>query len=479
MDDQSQFLKMLADIVGPQQVLTECEDKGRYLTDTLGYYTGEAIAVVRPANTQEVAAIAAKCNAHDVSITAQGGNTGLAGGSVPTSAKPAILLSLERMRNIREINANARTATVEAGVVLAQLHEAALEHGLMFPLFFGARGSCTIGGNLATNAGGSNVVRYGNTRELCFGIEAVMADGTIVDDLSGLRKDNTGYDLRHLLIGSEGTLGIITAAVLKLVPAPKVRATAFLETRDLATALDLLNAVQDATGGLVEAFEYMPGNLVDTLCEHCADIRQPLTKRAETGILLEIASTRVEDAATRPDGMVPLVETLGEILAKFIEQDLILDAVLATSEQQRMNLWHMRESTYEAVKEESKHVTLDISLPLDRIVDFMSDLDRDLEHQDLRQITVSHLGDGNLHCAILPNRGDDYDAERIAVAENGAYDLVQKYSGSMAAEHGIGQSRRDMLRHRKNPGALSTMTLIKKALDPNNILNPGKVLSVN
>ena len=309
----------LKDIVGDENVLTSDQDKTGYTTDWTERYRGDAIAVVRPANTGEVSQVVKLCAASGVAVVPQGGRTGLCGGGVPISGQTSVIVSLVRMNAIRSIDPAGRTAIAEAGVVLEALHEQALEHDLIFPLMFGAKGSCTIGGNLSTNAGGSNVVRYGNTRELCIGIEAVLPDGSVINALTGLRKDNTGYDLKDLLIGAEGTLGIITAAVFKLFPKPAVRATAFLSAPSLGSAIEILNVIQDRTGGAVEAFEYMPEPAVDVICRIFPDIRPPLQGAVETGILLEVASTRPSDAREMEDGSTRFQNDLMDILGELME----------------------------------------------------------------------------------------------------------------------------------------------------------------
>ena len=473
---EAAFLDALACKLGAGRILTDPSDMAGYLTDWTGTYHGEAVAVLRPWSTAEVAEIVKICATHRVPITPQGGNTGLSGGGVPFRGRPSVLLSLARMQAIREINPVARTATIEAGVVLETLHAAAGEADLIFPLTFGAKGSCTVGGNLATNAGGSNVVRYGVTRELCLGIEAVLADGTIINGLSGLRKDNTGYDLRHLLIGSEGTLGIITAAVVKLFPKPKVRATAFVAAASLEAALKLLNRVQDVSAGLVEAFEYMSADVISLVCEHASNIRQPLDAVAETGVLIEVASSRDSDARPNGDGTTALQAMLEAVLMGAMEDGLVLDATIATSERQREDLWRLRESVLEAIMASGPVRTFDISLPLDRVAEFLARMDHESVSRGFRTLTVGHLGDGNLHYTLSAAREQSWVALPVDELTAIALNLVAQMSGSFSAEHGIGQSKRGELRDWKDPNALAAMEKIKGAMDPDGLLNPGKVL---
>jgi FAD/FMN-containing dehydrogenase len=470
------FMDALASNLDVRRILTDPSDMNGYLTDWTGKYRGDAVAVLLPASTAEVAAIVKTCAEHGVAITPQGGNTGLSGGGVPLDGGPSVVLSLARMQVIREVNAAARTATVEAGVVLERLHVAADEAELVFPLTFGAKGSCTIGGNLATNAGGSNVVRYGNARELCLGIEAVLPDGTIVNALSGLRKDNTGYDLRNLLIGSEGTLGVITSAVVKLFRKPRTRATAFVAAANLGAALHLLNRMQDVTGGLVEAFEYMSAEITSLVCEHASNIRQPLATIAETGVLIEIASSRDSDAEPTGDGTTALQALLQAVLMETLEEGLILDAAIASSERQRHDLWRLRESVLEAIMANGPARFLDISLPLDRVAEFVTRMDCEAVGRGFQPLTVGHLGDGNLHYSLSAATGQHWVSLPVDEITAMALDLVAEMSGSFSAEHGIGQSKRQELRDRKNPGALAAMRRIKTAMDPRGLFNPGKVL---
>ncbi len=466
----------LRDIVGPENVLTQASDTATYTTDWTQQHTGDAIAVVRPASTDDVSAIVKLCSAAGVAVVPQGGRTGLCGGGVPIAGQPSIILSLTRMNAIRSLDPESRTVVAEAGVVLETLHERALEHGLIFPLMFGAKGSCTIGGNLSTNAGGSNVVRYGNTRELCLGIEAVLPDGSVINALTGLRKDNTGYDLKDLLIGAEGTLGIITAAVFKLFPEPGARATAFLSVASMEAAIRILNTIQDRTGSAVEAFEYMPKQTVDAILAAFPDMRPPLQEPAETGILLEVASSRPADAQVMEDGSIRFQNDLMDILADLIEEGHVFDAMIARSEQQRRDLWRMRESTLEAITRFGPSYHLDISLPLAKIAAFVEEIDTATREMGFLPLTVGHLGDGNLHYALAAAEGSVWEELPLEKAGTIAYAALSRLNGSFSAEHGIGQSKLKVMKKLKEPAQVSVMHAIKKALDPQNIMNPGKLL---
>ncbi len=360
--------------------------------------------------------------------------------------------------------------------MLETLQNAVGEHDLIFPLMFGARGSCMIGGALSTNAGGSNVVRYGSARALCLGIEAVMPDGSIIDTLHGLRKDNTGYDLRDLLIGAEGTLGIITAATLQLFVQPVAQATAFVSLRSLQDAPALLNILQDRTGGAVEAFEYMPEPVVDAICQAFPDTQRPLNGTAETGLLIEVASTRPIDAEETEGGSPRLNADLLSVLADQIESGAVLDGVVATSERQRTALWQMREAVLESITHAGKAYHFDLALPLQNVALFVSNMDAEIAEFGFRTLTIGHLGDGNLHYALAAPGGVDFDSLPLAAARSAVLDRLAAMGGSFSAEHGIGQSKLDLMRLQKQPSQLAALQAIKHALDPKSIMNPGKLV---
>lgn len=457
--------------LGPAQVLTG-QDAAACGSEWTGHYHWQPLAVVRPGSTAEVAAVLRLASAAGVAVVPVGGNTGLNGG---TFAEGALMLSLARMNRIREIRPAARVAVVEAGVVLSQIHEAAAAQGLSFPLTFGAKGSAMVGGFLSTNAGGSNVLRYGNTRALVLGVEAVLADGRVLNLMSALHKDNTGYDLRDLLIGAEGTLGVITAAVLKLVPAPAAFATATVAAPGLDAGLALLNRLQVASGGAVEAFEFMPASYMERLARYRPDLRPPFAKTHPATLLVEIASTMPRDAAPGPDGALPLAALLEEALAEGMASGEVIDAVVARTGAQRRAMWERREAAAEVSLNTAPLVDTDIALPLDGLSPFLAAMTRRLAALDpgSSETVVAHLGDGNLHYTAYPSRDDPalLAAIRAAVAE----ETVSR-GGSFSAEHGIGISKRATMAAHKDPVALDVMRAIKAALDPKGILNPGKVL---
>ncbi len=458
-------------VVGPGQVLTGA-DMNRYARDWMGKYQGTPSAVVRPGSTDEVATCLRVAATHGVPVVPVGGNTGLVGGTMTSGG---LMISLERMNRIRAVKRDARLVVAEAGVVLSRLHEAAEAEGLYFPLWFGARGSATLGGVLSTNAGGSNVLRYGSTRALCLGLEVVLADGRVLDLMGELHKDNSGYDLKDLFIGAEGTLGIITAAVMKLVPAPRAHATATVAARSLGDALVLLNRMQEATGGRVEAFEFMPRTYSERLAVVRPDLGLPFDVTPEVTILIEAATTVPSEATPDADGEVPLVALLETVLAEMLEADLIQDAVLARSEQQRRAMWARREAAAEITLGLTPAVDTDVCLPLDRVEGFLTEALLRLEVLDpgVQTLTVGHLGDGNLHFTVFPTRDDAALKDRVMEVVE---DIVQEMGGSFSAEHGVGLSKLNSMARRKPPVALEVMRALKQALDPDGRMNPGKVV---
>ena len=461
----------LAAVVGAGQVLTGA-DMARYSRDWMGKYEGQPIAVVRPGSTDEVAACLRVAAAHGLPVVPISGNTGLVGG---TMTHGGLMISLERMNRIRALKPEARLVIAEAGVILTRLHEAAEAEGLYFPLWFGARGSAMLGGVLSTNAGGSNVLRYGSTRGLCLGLEVVLADGRVLNLMSELHKDNSGYDLKNLFIGAEGTLGIITAAVMKLVPAPRAYATATVAARSLADALVLLTRMQEATGGRVEAFEFMPRTYSERLRVARPDLGLPFDHIPDVTILIEAATTVPAEATPDGSGEVPLVATLETVLAGMMDSGLITDAVLARNEQQRRAMWARREAAAEICAGLTPVVDTDVCLPLDRVEPFLTRALQRLEALDpgLKSLTVAHLGDGNLHFTAFPTREDDTLKDRVTEVVE---DVVAELGGSFSAEHGVGLSKLNSMSRRKNPVALEVMRSLKQALDPEGRMNPGKVI---
>lgn len=459
----------LEQIVGAAQVLRGT-DMDPYRGDWTGKYHSDPMAVVRPADTAQVSAILKLAHDTGTPVVPAAGRTGLNGGAYADGT--AILLSVERLNTIREIRPEARVAIVGAGVILSQLHDAAEAHDLVFPLTFGAKGSAMIGGALSTNAGGSNVLRYGSTRHLCLGVEVVLADGRVMDLMSELHKDNSGYDLKDLVIGAEGTLGIITAAVLKLAPKPRAYATAMIAAPDLPRALTLLNRLQIATGGAVEAFEFMPRRYIEAHRAKFPDAREPFEAPHEVNVMVEVGALAPRDAVAGEIGSVPIVDYLEEVLAEAMEDGAVLDATVARNEAQRRAMWARREQAAEVNMDGRALVQCDVALPLDNVAPFIDRAHAMLAETDPEadMMYVAHLGDGNIHFTTYPTIADhDAITEKVE-------DIVLSLGGSFSAEHGIGISKRPSMARRKNPVALDVMRAIKAALDPKGILNPGKVL---
>ena len=461
----------LKKVLGDQNVLTGA-DKERYSSDWLGQYSFEPLCVVRPSSTEEVSKVVKLAITFKAKIVPVGGNTGLNGG---TYSDDAISISMERMNKIHEIRLNSKIAIVEAGVILTSLHQVANENDLMFPLTFGARGSATIGGVLSTNAGGSNVLKYGNTRDLVLGVEIVLPSGEIMNLMSELHKDNSGYCLRDLVIGAEGTLGIITQAVLKLFPKPKAYATAMIAVKSLENALSLLNELQDGTGGAVAAYEYMPKRYIQGYMELSSASRKPFQKDYEHLVLVELETTVELFSRSGDDGQVLLSGELESILNKNLNRDIILDAHIAQNEEQRLIMWERREAAAEISLLRTPLINNDIAVPLDKVAKFFTIMEKKLPDLDPEAdvLVVSHLGDGNVHYTVWPSKDDEKHKDKIMEAiEN----VVLKLGGSFSAEHGIGLSKLSSMDRRKDPVALEVMRQIKNAIDPEGIMNPGKVL---
>ena len=465
------LLDTLRTVVGPTQVLTD-GDLTAYELDWRKRFRGKALAVVRPNSSAEVANVVRLCREHHVSLVPQGGNTGLVGGSNPDISGRQILLSLTRMNRVRSIDAANLTMTVEAGCVLQSVQQAAAAQGLLFPLSLAAEGSCTIGGNLATNAGGTQVLRFGSARDLCLGLEVVTAEGQVWDGLTGLRKDNTGYDLRHLYIGSEGTLGVITAATLKLYPQPAAVMTAWATLPSVESAVALLQRAQARLGPGLTGFELMGGFALSLVHHHFPTLAQPLPPSRWT-VLLEQSDTEGEAHARG------LFEGL---LEQAIEDGVISDAAVAESNAQSNAMWHLRESIPLAQSEEGLNVKHDISVPVSRIADFVASTDAALlaAYPGVRLVDFGHLGDGNLHYNVQAPPGDssgDFLRHNEKAINQLVYEAVAAHGGSISAEHGIGSLKRESLIRFKSPVALGLMAQIKQALDPEGLFNPGRVLT--
>lgn len=465
------LLEQFIRIVGQPNVLTKADDVSRYTHENRGVFIGHTPLVLKPANTREVAAIVRLANESGTAIVPQGGHTGHAAGAVPSSSGNEIVVSLERMNQIREIDLKGNTAIVEAGVVLKNLQEAAAEHGRLFPLSLAAEGSCQIGGNIATNAGGTAVLAYGNTRDLVLGLEVVLPSGAIWHGLKRLKKDNTGYDLRDLIIGSEGTLGIITAAVVKLFPKPKGRVTAFCGLKNPETALAFFNRTIEQCGKELTAFELMAALCIKTVTEFADNINSPLSSGHKWYVLAEFSSGRSERDA------IQLAESA---LAGAMDDGLIEDAVIANSLSQSAEIWRLREEMPLSQKSLGGSIKHDISVAVHLLPEFIDEAQKRVEAilPQARFFTFGHMGDGNLHYNVsqpIDMSHDDFAAYRDQISET-VYQLVIELDGSISAEHGIGKIKRELLHASKTNVEIDTMRAIKQALDPNGIMNPGKIV---
>ena len=465
------FLDLCRVAVGASHVLDTDADMHPFLTDWRGRFLGSAQAVIRPGSTQEVMQIVRLCQQFRVPVVPQGGNTGLVAGAVPDCTGRSIVLVLTRLNKIRNIDVINNTMTVEAGCILQTVQEAAAAALRLFPLSLAAEGSCTIGGNLATNAGGTAVLRYGNMRELCLGLEVVTAQGEVWSSLRGLRKDNTGYDLRDLLIGSEGTLGIITAAVIKLFPQPKARVTALAAMASPQAALQLLMLAQTTCGSTLTGFELMSDVCLELVAKHFPHMMPAIPQDHRQYVLVELSDDESEQHAN------DLVENL---FNQAMEQGVVDDAVLATSIAQSEQLWNLREHIPLAQAKEGWNLKHDISLPISQIAAFIEATDALMAAQFPGSTIVNfgHLGDGNLHYNVTPPI--DIGTAELSNWEKQVnhliYDSVDNFKGSFSAEHGVGTLRREEVRHYKSPVEIRLMEAIKQALDPDNLMNPGKVL---
>ena len=470
MSGKSSVIEQLKEAAGPNGFTEDEQEIAPHLVEWRGKYRGQTPLMLKPATTAEVSRILAICNKTRMPIVPQGGNTGLVGGQIPFDSE--ILLSLARMNRIRRMDIEGLSATAEAGVILAELQRAADEAGRYFPLSLAAEGSCTIGGNVSTNAGGVNVLRYGCMRDLVLGLEVVLADGRVLNLTRPLRKDNTGYDLKQLFIGAEGSLGVVTAAVLKLFAKPVERVTCFAAMAEPADAVKLLNHVQSATGGLVSAFELIPRIGVEFVLAHIPQTSEPTTTTSPWYALIEATSgahARLEDV-------------VADALAAAIADGMATDAVLASSEAQRQSLWRLRESLSEAQKVEGASIKHDVSVSVAMIPEFLRRGTAAVERliPGVRPVPFGHLGDGNVHFNFSLPKGGDNEAflERWEDVNRVVHDLVHELGGSIGAEHGIGIMKRDELLRYKTAEEIELMRTLKRTLDPNNILNPGKVVAI-
>lgn len=472
MSNRQDTIAALSAIVGPAACLTEPNETESYTTDYRKLYRGAAIAVVLPAKTDEVSQVVGWCHDNGIKIVPQGGNTSLMGGAVPDSAGDAIILNLRRMSRVLEVDTLNDTMTLQAGVTLSSARSAADQVERLFPLRIGSEGSCQIGGNIATNAGGTAVLRYGNMRDLVLGVEAVLPDGRIFSSLRGLRKDNTGYDLKQLFIGSEGTLGIITAAVLKLMPKPQATTAAFVSVNSPAAAVELLSLAKKMAGPMVTAFELISSDAMNLVCEYLGNTTPPLQGQPTWMVLIEFTSTGSQDA---------LEASLLQVLELGIERELVKDAAVASSLSDVQAFWRIREEISDAQTRTGGSIKCDVSVPLSSIANFIDQAYQAVKSltPESRMVIYGHMGDGNVHFNPLRpahQNAKEFMAAHYEAVTNTVDGLVHQLNGSISAEHGIGVVKRDDLKQYKSCVELELMWQVKRALDPRHLLNPGKML---
>ena len=472
MNDISDRVAALADVAGADAMITDPARTTPMLRDHRALYRGHALAVVAPADVAAVSRVLAFCNDRRIGVVPQGGNTSYCGGATPDASSSQVLLSLARLNRVRALDASNYTMIAEAGCILANLQAAAAAADRYLPLSLGSEGSCMLGGNLSTNAGGLNVIHYGMAREMVLGLEVVLADGRVLDTLTGLRKDNTGYDIKSLFLGAEGTLGIITAACLKLHPAPRTRATAFAAVRDPDAAVSLLTSLRDASGDRVTSFELIPRIGVELTTRHIPGVVDPLAAPSAWYVLCELSSSRADE---------PLEAVLEKTLAAALESGWVGDASVALSEREREAFWRLRESIPEAQRKDGASLKHDISVPVSQVPRFIEVAGAWVEQHVPQGVLVAygHLGDGNLHFNINQRAGTQaFQLQAVeSKAKRAVHDFVQQFHGSFSAEHGIGQLKVFELERYANPVELDLMRRVKQAFDPNGIMNPGKVLT--
>jgi FAD/FMN-containing dehydrogenase len=465
-------LAEIRQVVGEKGWIDDPDEMRRHLVEWRGLWTGVTPAIVKPSSTDEVARVVRLCADARIPIVPQAGNTSLCGGSVPDESGRELVLSVARLNRIREFDPIGDTLTAEAGCVLAEVQRAADAAGRLFPLSLAAEGSCQIGGNLSTNAGGVHVLRYGNMRELVLGLEVVLPDGRVWDGLRHLRKDNTGYDLKQIFIGAEGTLGVITAAVLRLFPRPRQRWVAFVAVHDVATAVELLGTARERLGSAIVAFELMPRIALDLVVAHIPGTRDPLAAPSGHYVLIELTTTDPGEGELKRRGE--------DWLAAALARGLVRDAVVAESEAQIAELWRLRESVSEAQKLEGASVKHDVAVPISRLPEFMAAATRRVEAEwpGVRVVAFGHVGDGNVHFNLQAPRESDRAAflGHWGRFNRVVHELVHEMRGSIAAEHGIGRLKREELILDKSEVEIDLMRTLKRTLDPNGIMNPGRVV---
>jgi len=464
------ILTQLKTIVGQNNYIDDVLKMNSYLSDWRNQFKGLSPLILKPTDCNMVSEILALCNKHQISVVPQGGNTGLVGGCIPSNTNTEIIISLEKMNQILDIDSINFTMTLEAGCILSEIQDAALNADRLFPLSLAAEGSCQIGGNLSTNAGGTAVLRYGNAKELVLGLEVVLADGSIVNSLKRLRKDNTGYDLKQLFLGSEGTLGIITKAVIKLFPIPTNKVTSIVATASLESMIDLLVKLRERTGDTISAFEYIDGACIDLLSNE-ADVKNIFNKKYEHYALVELSSSR---------GSEDLKLLLEDSIASSIQDESVIDAVIASNETQAAQFWKLRETLPGLLKSIGEPITFDISAPISLLPKLIKDAKKACNRicKGSRVFIFGHVGDGNIHYYFFKSIGvskDEFQAMKNEI-KSSIYQITAELDGSFSAEHGIGLAKKQELKDFSSEAELELMKVIKNSIDPKNILNPGKIL---
>ena len=466
----NEIIDQLKAIVGENNFIDDVKNMNAYLSDWRNHFSGISPLILKPTSTKIVSEILVICNKNSVQVVPQGGNTGLVGGSVPSASGDEVIISLEKMNTILDIDSVNYTMTVEAGCILSNIQDTALKKNRIFPLSLAAEGSCQIGGNLATNAGGTGVLHYGNAKELVLGLEVVLADGSIINSLKQLRKDNTGYDVKQLFMGSEGTLGIITKAVIKLFPVTENKVSSILALPNIESTVNALANLRVKTGDSITAFEYMDKNCIDLLMKQLK-VNDIFNKKYNHYALVELSSSR------KGDNLMALLE---DAISNSIESGDIIDAIVASNESQSAQFWNFRESLPDLLKTNGDFVTFDISVPISKLKELIEKAEKICAQLplNLKSYIFGHIGDGNLHYYLF-NSEEEFSNEFFKIKDkikSSLYDLTMQLDGSYSAEHGIGQAKKSELKKYCSQSEIELMQLIKKTLDPKNIMNPGKVL---
>ena len=466
----NEALKQLKSVVGESNYIDDPKKMDAYLSDWRNHFRGSSPLILKPTNTKMVSEILSICNSNSISVVPQGGNTGLVGGSVPSERGNELIISLEKMNKILDIDPINYTMTIEAGCILSNVQEAALNADRIFPLSLAAEGSCQVGGNLATNAGGTGVLRYGNAKELVLGLEVVLADGSIINSLKRLRKDNTGYDLKQLFMGSEGTLGVITKAVIKLFPIPRNKVTCILALPNIDATVDVLASFRVLTGDNITAFEYLDRNCINLLIKKL-ELNDIFYKKYEHYALVELSSSRQNEN---------LMLLLEDAISTSIKNESVSDAIVASNETQAAQFWNLRESLSELLKNNGDFVTFDISVSISLLPELIEKAEKICNHvcKNSKAYIFGHIGDGNIHYYLFkPTKMTNNEFQILKdQIKASIYDITMELEGSYSAEHGIGLTKKEELKKYSSQSEIDLMKLIKKSLDPNNIMNPGKVL---